>query len=328
MTTTTNTSPGRRRIDDDADRTLERLLAAELDYSPLARNGFISHLAMSLVAARRIGASATELQAWFDDQTSGDFLRARARPARLDEDSERIRRRGIDAEVAERLPALIDGPSSQFFHAVIRLELAIDAGDPAQVANALDNWEADHPAIGPEPSGTGDDSFEQLLERLAGHPEASGAASWDLDGAAGADWFTEAMDHLEVGPDLLDQVAASVVTRHTDPHHFGTLHLVTGTRALRAVSRHLGDDDRRRLAARSAQAVAAALTSFGLLAPTRPGTIERWREEAPDDWRPIARAAIDSGDPHVAKVVYACQLEESATGDPLYRTIALRQTGG
>ena len=62
MDTTITTAPIHVDDDLDADAALARLLDDELDYRPGARGGFISHLAMSLVAARRLGATAEELQ--------------------------------------------------------------------------------------------------------------------------------------------------------------------------------------------------------------------------------------------------------------------------
>ena len=58
VTGPSNDNPAVHRHDDpEALGALERLLDAELDYRPGARGGFISHLAMSLVAAVRLGAT-------------------------------------------------------------------------------------------------------------------------------------------------------------------------------------------------------------------------------------------------------------------------------
>ncbi len=310
----------------DAGPALERLLVAELDYRPGARSGFISHLAMSLVAAARLGASADELQQWYDTQTSDDFLIPRDRPDTLDGPIERMDVDGIEAEVRRRLPGVLAAPESQFFHAPIRLELAIDAGHTAQVANAFENWEAHDTPLPERPAGGGDLGVAEVVRRVLEHPDAGAASRLDVHGVAAQPWFVAEMDRLRVDGTTLDELAALAAASHVAPGHFGTLHLVTGTRAVRALAAYLSADDRHELALRTAQALAAAMLSFGGTLPPDADTAAR-RAAAPGDWRGIASAALDSGDPHVVKLVYASMLEERATGDPLYRAIAATQTG-
>ena len=312
--------------DEDIDATMHRLLDAELDYRPGARGGFISHLAMSLVAADRLGATSDELQQWFDGQTRGDFLIPRERPVSLDEPVARMCRDGIEAEVRRRLPALVVAPESQFFHAPIRLELAIDAGDEAQVANALENWEAHATPLPRRPEGDGDRSIAEVLRDLVDAPEAVAASALDVHGVAAQDWFAARLAELRIDDDTPAELAALAAASHTEPRHFGTLHLVTGMRAVRALAPYLEAEDRRELWLRSAQALAAAMLSFGGSLPSADEIDER-RRSAPATWEGLAEAAFASGDPHVAKVVYAAMLEERATGDPIYRSIAARQVG-
>lgn len=300
MTTTTHASDTTtpRRSDTTADRTaddtLARLLDDELAYSPIARHGYINHLAMSLVAARRLGADSTELQRWYDAQTDGDFLVPRQRPEWLPDELADLDERGIDAVVRDRLPALVDRPGAQFFHAIIRLDLALDAAHPAQVANALRNWEHDHahpdPLDDSRSPGTGD-----LL--------------------AGAD---------------LDRLARIALASHQDPGHFGTLHLVTGVRAARAVQHHLDDAARASLTEHTARAVASALAQYDLLELLEDPAVERVEplgdatEQGPS-WSELSVGALASTDPHVAKVVYASRIEHELTGDARYLGVAARQ---
>ncbi len=309
------------------DHTLAALLDDELDLDPVARGDFINHLAMSLVAVRRLGGSDDELQAWYDVQTSGDFLVRRERPEWLVPETEQVWSRGIATVVSEQLPGLIGSPGSQFFHAAIRLEHAVDAGHSGQVAHALHNWaDHDHPLPSP-PSGRGDASFRDVLRALA---SASGGAqdlprrSHDL---AAAPWFVASMERLRVHDGLLDEVSEAAIASHDEPRHFGTLHLVTGSRAAQALAPLLEPADRRELALRQAQAVAVTYVSMGA-----PPLAER-RDDAvatpgdPTVWEPLGRCAIDSQDPHVAKLVYACRLEEVRTGNVRYREVATRQVG-
>jgi hypothetical protein len=147
-------------------------------------------------------------------------------------------------------------------------------------------------------------------------------------------------------------VAATVAAHHTEPGNFGTLHLVTGTRAARALIAFLDGPAASDLALRTAQAAAAALVGLGQITPghntghtdtgtadtgtadtdstnssATPHTAGREDDEGRAYWATISRLAIESGDPHVAKLVYACLLEEQATGRPIHRELAARQVG-
>ena len=96
-------NPAARRLDDpEALGAMDRLLDAELDYRIGARSGFINHLAMSLVAAARLGATADELQRWYDEQTRGDFLLPRVRQDALAVDAERIAEASSSAKLLIR----------------------------------------------------------------------------------------------------------------------------------------------------------------------------------------------------------------------------------
>ena len=316
-----------RPANDPASR-VHALLDAELDFDPVARGGFINHLAMSLVAIWRLGATTDDLDRWYRAQTSDGFLVPRPRPDWLAPDSERIARVGVSAEVRRRLPALVDSPGVQLFHAVIRLEHAVDADHSGQVANALHNWE-DHARPLPEPpAGQGTWSFEQVVDRIGVRARQGGTpGSRRLHEVAVTDWFSAAMADLRAGPDLLDQVAAAALWVHLEQQTIGTLHLVTGTRAARALSSLLDADDAARLAIHTAHDVAAAYVAFG--APARPdrGDLDQRHTATTIDWDEIAAAAISSGDAHVAKLVHSARWELEATGDPLYRYAAALQAG-
>ncbi|NLD78386.1 MAG: questin oxidase family protein [Acidimicrobiales bacterium] len=309
--------------------TLHRLLDAELDYSPQATGYFINHLAMALVAAHRLGADDAELEGWYRAQANDGYLVARERPEWLESDAAQIAERGIEATLSERLPALIGAPSAQFFHAIIRLELAVDAGHPGQVANALRNWTEVNTPIAAMPAGQGSASFADVLALIVTDAQDLSGAATDLGRVAGVPRFAQALDQLRVHDGLLDEVATAVIAHHTEPGDFGTLHLVTGTRAARSLVGFLDRPSADELALRTAQAVAAALASFGRLTG-QPDLASADRPETsttPSSWDEISLRASTSRDAHAAKLVYACRLEEAATGDPTYRAIAARQVG-
>lgn len=210
MTTTSS------RPDAAATATLDRLLTDELDFDPVAQHGFTNHLAMGLTAAARLGATSDELERWYETEATGGFIiRRPSRPPWLDPEAQAVTASGLDAAVAEALPRLLGRPGAALFHRIIRLDLALDAGHPGQVANALHD-----------------------LSRHA-TPLASGDGASDVaDGDA-----------------ALARTARQVAERHWATGGFVTLHHVTGTRAARALAPHLDERDRGRLAAAHQRAV-------------------------------------------------------------------------
>jgi hypothetical protein len=288
--------------------TLDRLLDRELDWSPRLPNGFSSHVAMGLTATARLGADPDRLEELFHDWTTGGFLVRRQRPAALAPLADEIARRGAADVLRERLPALVGHPGAQLFHAVIRLDLALDAGHPSQVANALLSWADDAVSPAPAPGGDGDLDVDEVMARRA-------------DGDRGA------LDRLRADDDLIDRAARWAASVHEDPHELGTLHYVTGTRAIRVVSTYLTPDARRELGVRTVQALVRAADRFGPSTAADPGELDRRRSMPLPDWEEMGRRAIGSGDPHVMKLTYACRLEEATTGDPLRRWVAARHNG-
>ena len=320
--TTTPAAPAR-------DVVLDGLLDAELDFDPVARQGFINHLAMGLVAARRLGAGDEELAQSYRDTTSGSFLVPRERPDGLEPLTEEVRRRGARVVAAEHLTDLVAAPGSQFFHAVIRLELALDADHPGQVANALQNWSAHLRPLGRVPEPTGSRTFVEVLDALDHLARKGTVDATDLHALAASPAFRDTIDSLDVADDLdvLDQVAAAAAAAHARASNFTTLHLVTGTRAVRAMSQLTTPVTRRELTVRTAQAVAATWLSAGSPELADGEMAAAMRDAAPDDWADIGRLAVRSGDPHVVKLVYASCLEHDTTGDPIYRWLAAHQVG-
>lgn len=311
------------RPDVEPASTLWRLLDAELDFDTDAHHGFTSHLAMGLVAAARLGAEADVLERWFEDEAADGYLRRRpGRPDWLPAITARVERRGIDAEVRTVLPDLVDRVGG-FFHWMIRLELAIDAGHPGQVANALGDWQRRprRTAASVAPAGSG--SVADVIDRVIGSglgPGSAGGISGDRSGPATAA-VAEVADH----PDLLAEIAEVVADLHWAVDDFTTLHLVTGTRAARALEPFLAEPDRRRLAHAHLHAVAEAMAGH---VPSASAAVEAMPERAMlPDWRRIGADAIETGDDHVVKLVYAAELEEAATGRPVYRAIAARAAG-
>jgi hypothetical protein len=325
-TTTTSDTRGRPAVEPVDDR-LSDLLEAEVAYDPVARGGYINHTAMALVAAWRLGADADQLDGWYRADVDSGFIRLRPEPEGLAEVRDEVLRRGTEAAVHHAGPALVHSPASQFFHAPIRLEYALDAGHTSQVANALHNWRFHGRALADLPDGGGGRPFADVARDVAAADGWRTVHRGDLDEVARAGWFTDLLGGADLAsPTLLDEVAAVAAAAHVAGGDIGSLHLVTGTRAARAIAPLLDADDARTLAARTAQAVAAGLDPGAAPLPEA-HELDALRHRPVPSWDAIAEAALASGDPHGAKLAYTCRREQEATGDALYAWLAARRCG-
>jgi hypothetical protein len=329
MTSSTNSTMPTSPIADSPVATsphlehLHRLLDRELGYEVSARHGFNNHLPMMLTAAAGLGASPTELDALFESTTSDDdYLIPRARPDWLDDEVEDIRRRGIAATVAERVPPLVDSPSTHWFHAAIRLEYAIDADHPGQVANSLHDW-AEHRRPLPElPDASGS---VPLVDRA---PSLRRRSKSSIEAIAAEPWFSELLGDVDLHTDPLGGARELALAAHLATNSIATLHLVTGTRASRTIAERLPDHARDQLGRHIAQAIAAGYVAYGepLIDDERYERLRAVARQAPS-WEAIAMAALASGDAHVIKLAYTCQREAADHEADLYRWLAARAAG-
>ena len=310
-----------------APSTLDRLLDAELDFDPVAEHGFTNHLAMGLTAAARLGADSEALQRWYDREvSSGSILPRTPRPDWLATDTARIERTGISAAVESMLPLLVERIGG-LFHWMIRLDLAIDAGHTGQVANALGDWggrrSSGYPF--PEPSGTA--SIPDTLDAIAAAAAGSDTGRGEHLAVVEQQWLRElvaAAGDVGDGDALLAEIAVAVADLHWAADEFVTLHMVTGTRAARAVAPFLDADHRLVLARGHLLAIGAARARASAPRP-QPASVPDAADLA--DWDRIASAAVASRDDHVVKLAYACRLEQAATGRGVYQAIAARVAG-
>lgn len=314
-------------LDAETAPTLARLLEAELDYSLTAANGFISHLAMMLVAATGLGASSAELEALYEGSVKNDGLVPRQRPGWLPEATEEVARRGIGSVVAERMVGLLNAPSSQFFHSVIRLEHAVEAAHCGQVANALQDWA--HNAI-PLPALTVSNGALPLLDAMRsvpGQAEDLEVGTTSLTTMTAEPRFVAALSRAWLGPGVLDHACQLALAAHLSRNSLATLHFVTGCRAARCVAALLEPPHARRFEAHVGQAIAAGYAAFGPASLPEPAALEQLRGMALPSSPLIARAALEQRDEHVIKLVHACFREHERTGEPLYRYVAARSVG-
>lgn len=272
----------------DPTAVLARLLDDELAFSPSFQGRYSNHGAMALIALHQMGASPERLGA--ELQRHGrEESEPREDTELLAERIDEVARDGIEATVRVRAPALVTGPGSQLFHPLIRLAYALGVGHGGQVAAALLDWEHRF-----QP-GPGDSS------------EASAALPDDL---------------ADVDP--VDALSRFALAAHATAEEFVTLHLVTGARALRMVSRWVDEATAQQLAIHAARSMDAAYASVGAPPLLAADKLDSLRRGALPNRDQIAERAIASTDPHVIKLADVALSEEERTGDMLYRHLAAR----
>lgn len=309
---------------------LDRLLDAELAYSPSFKGLYSNHLAMTLVALHQMDAPPEALRATFDATTATES-EPRHDVEELDLRRREVARHGIEDTVRTRVTGLVSGPSSQLFHPMIRLAYALDVGHEGQVAAALLDWERRHevlpvaePTPGPSP---GPRRLADVAADLAATPPGTWPPTFDLEGIARRPELRAALAGVAIDEQTLDDVSSFALAAHVAADHFVSLHMVTGARALRAVSRRLDPDVALRLVASTVPAMAVGYAAVGappLLGPTELDA----RRGAPLPSRDlIAERAVADHDPHVIKLANVALAEEERTGDPLNRYVGARVVG-
>lgn len=317
-----------RPLDSPALRTrLAELLDAELDFSAEAQGGFVNHLPMTLVAAAGLGASDAQLIGIYEAQSQGDFLRTRPRPPYLEPLTREVERRGARATVADHIAPLLAAVDARWFHAVIRLEHALDALHAAQVAHALGDWAEVATPLPDLPSKRGSESLVSVARRFQDIPALTALGKQRLRVVATHPEFVRELSRARLGPHAIEDAAELALHAHMAGHDFTTLHLVTGARAAQSLAQHLPPELVLVLGERIAQAVLAGYLCRGSGSlPTSLGFAERRSRELPE-WTTLAQKAFESGDAHLIKLTYACLRQERHTGEVLYRWLAARDLG-
>lgn len=305
---------------------LAELLDAELEYSSEARGGFVNHLGMSLVAAAGLGATDAELIAHFEAEVRGDFLRTRERPDWLDPLRTEVEQRGTRAVLLDKLPALLASMDARWFHSVIRLEHAVDAHHPAQIANALGDWASVARPLPELPTQSGSKSLVEVARAFSAKYGAPDFGRQRLHAVAEDPRVPEAFAEARLGAHAVGDALELALHAHVAGNNFTTLHLVTGSAAAAALAPHLPGDLARTLGARIAQAVFAGYLSGGSGQLPTPLALDELRSRILPEWSTLATGALATGDAHVIKLAYACQRLEALTEDRLYRWVAARAT--
>ena len=306
---------------------LGRLLDDELAFSPSYQGVFSNHLAMALVALDQLGAPASVLEATFEAHAS-DESEPRDDTQLLGERRGEVDSIGVTASIRQRVPALLAGPNTALFHPLIRLGYALDCGHQGQVAAALLDWERRLEVLPLLEPSVGDRRLGDVASALSSLPKGTWRTTFDLDGVARRPDLSAQAAMLDVAAvDALDQVSDFALRAHVTADAFVTLHLVTGARALRAVTTELEPAVAASLVASTMPAMLVAFAAVGAPVLLDDTELDRLREGPLPTVELIVRRAVASPDPHVIKLANTALVEEERTSDPLYRLIAARVVG-
>jgi hypothetical protein len=322
MSTTTDTSAPLRPAPSVA---LVEALDRQIGFDARTRQGLSNHLPMELVALDALGAPAERLHDMLDRWVTA-MLDPRRDPTVFGAFRAEIAADGIDATVARHLPRFAESPSSEWFHSMIRLAYALDAGHEGQVASALADWSTYERVLPGEPPEGGDLPALEVVRRLRAAGLDRGPSHADLRTPVRQDRFRELVAGIVVD-DSLDDAAAAVAAAHVGGGNLATLHLVTGVQAARTVSRLTRGSTTRRFARRVVQAAAAGYVAAGAAPVPSDEALDGLRAVPVPDWDEVRAAAVASPDVHVTKLVYTCRTELAATADPLYSWLAARAVG-
>lgn len=306
--------------------TLDRLLDAELAFSPTVQRRFSSHVAMALVALHQLGAEPCILEATFDAH-AGDTPASRDDRVVLDARIDEVARAGIAATVRDRVPALAAGPGSQLFHPMIRLAYALDAGHEGQVAAALLDWQRRHHVFPVPDPAPGNRRLGDIATELSRRAAGTWPHTFEFDGTARRPELGQALTGIALDEHTLDDVSAFAIAAHVTADDFITLHLVTGARALRAVIPYLEQSVAAQLVASAASVMAVAYAAVGAPALLSDADLDAIRHTDLPDRDAIAERAIADRDPHVIKLANVALVEETRTADLLYRYAGARVVG-
>ena len=310
-------------------------------HAPEYGGGLSNHLPMTLVALQRLGAdearlsafvaayaprlqSAPPAQPWPPGDPWPDRLgQYEAWPAYRALFAEWIAQEGASDMLGQVLPQLMPGVSAAAFHGLIRTAYALRSGHLGELADALAYWVCrhqrlgtmHHPLAGTARAPATDDPVVLLRELRAGRSRAA-LISDQIRDAAVDGRVNRVAARLFVDDGTPERLARAAAFAYAHTGSFTALHLVTGTHAMRVVTRFV--DEPLTAWAWYWQAFAHAVVAARLKplphAALRP-------------WAPLVAKARASNDEHLIKLVESCREEEKAyarRGDTLWREAASR----
>lgn len=330
-----------------ADPILATLLTDNERFA-LSHRGTVNHLPMALIALANMGADEARLKAYFDwwalnvalpregPETPiafADWRAALGQGAAFHPLAEALKAeiwaRGAEAVVAEVAPALLAGPGTLAFHAIIRLAYGLDAGHDGEVAAGLASWiatfrdldlrTAERPAAASPKAG-----LDAVASAVGGRSPMPGSITGAMAAVSADSAFRVALTGAPAGePDVLRALAQASLRLYWQVPNFTVIHMITATHAARVLFE--------RLPGLATPAAGEALWGAWLAAYATVGA-PAFEDRPPTGpartWPEIFAAAVASDDDHVIKLTYSCAREGQAYGDDqAYRAVATRLVG-
>jgi hypothetical protein len=310
-------------------------------HAPEYGGALSNHLPMALVALERLGADEARLSAfaaaysprmqpvppaqpWPAGDPWPDRLgQYEAWPAYRALFTEWIVQEGASDMLGQVLPQLMPGVSAAAFHGLIRTAYALRSGHLGELADALAYWACRHQRLGamhnPQ-AGTArapatDDPVALLRELRPGRSRAELISDQIRDAAADGR-VSRVAARLFVDEGTPERLARAAAFAYAHTGSFTALHLVTGTHAMRVVTRFV--DEPLTAWAWYWQAFAHAVVA-ARLKPLPSAALRPWAT--------LVAKARASNDEHLIKLVESCREEEKAyarRGDTLWREAASR----
>jgi hypothetical protein len=310
-------------------------------HAPEYGGGLSNQLSATLVALERLGADDARLSAfaaayaprlqtapaeqpWPAGEPWPDRLgQHEAWPVYRALFTEWIAQEGASDMLGQVLPQLMPGVSAAAFHGLIRTAYALRSGHLGELADALAYWACRHQRLGvmhnPQAGTTRapatDDPVALLRELRAGRSRAELISDQIRDAAADGR-VNRVAARLFVDEGTPERLARAAAFAYAHTGSFTALHLVTGTHAMRVVTRFV--DEPLTAWAWYWQAFAHAVVA-ARLTPLPPAALRPWPAL-------VARTRA-SADEHLIKLVESCREEEKAyarRGDTLWRAAASR----
>ncbi|MDC8784987.1 questin oxidase family protein [Roseateles koreensis] len=324
---------------------LRRLLDADQDLPPEYNNGFGNHLPMALQALQAMGADTLRLQQfrtaygqhfkgqprllaeapttdWQSLRGHGDAaygpLRSHFAQALADV--------GMAATLRQALPDLLPGITAAAFHGLIRTAHAVEAEHHGELASGLAYWAARWQGLTPARVAGPLLDFENWAAQLVADAPTTSVNGPLISVRIEAALQTPAYQRLGAAlspqnelPQLLRRLAGLALERYLVSRNFTVLHMITGLRALRVLLPWV-EVEMPLAQAILVQAFTAAYLAARVLPLATPLTEPS--EQVSLSWPLLCRAATESDDEHVVKLVHACREEAAFYGDPRYLSAA------
>jgi len=234
---------------------------------------------------------------------------------------------GVDSTLQTFLPTLMEGVNGGAFHPMIQTWYAREHGELEDVAAALANWACFHstlptPERAEEPRPDGEEStLMHIITRLRADRELQGLRA---KGAYIADRAAVVASHasfLAITRDLvlteagLQALRSTLAQTYVGFQNFSLLHGITSAQAMSGLLDVI--PDKRAALSHYARSLLAVYVTIGMPpSDARPAAVPAL------PWPEIGRAAIDTLDSHIIKLVFSCRQEHKRTGDDLYLHIA------